>query len=426
MSQTHGPGGFEGYRAGEPGATRISVALLLAGLATFTMLYSTQALLPALARTHGITPGQSALSVSLATAGLGIGLLVAAPLAERLGRTPLIHGSLFLSSGLGLVAAVVPSWDAFLVLRLLQGFVMAGLPAVAAVYLREEMHRGSVSRATAIYIFGTSTGGLSGRIVSAGLLELSEWTGFPDASWADLGWITLAGEHFALLGTAVLSLGCAIVCRLLLPASRRFVPRPVPVRRLPADFGRVFTDPVLLGLCAISALMMGVFVGTFNALGFRLEAAPYLLPIGLIGLIYLAYPIAGMVGVRAGRIADARGPSAVMTAGVLVMLIGVAVVAVPWLPGILLGVVVLCCGFFTVHAIASAWVPNRASATGRSPAHAASMYALFYYAGSSVSGNLTPQVWQDGGWGAVLMVTGGLVVAAFVIAVLLRRGERRR
>lgn len=38
--------GFEGYRHGDPMTRRIEVGLLMAGLATFTLLYSTQAILP--------------------------------------------------------------------------------------------------------------------------------------------------------------------------------------------------------------------------------------------------------------------------------------------------------------------------------------------------------------------------------------------
>ena len=53
-----------GYRPGEAGYRRLSVALFAAGLATFAMLYSTQPLLPELARVFQVSPSQSAFSVS--------------------------------------------------------------------------------------------------------------------------------------------------------------------------------------------------------------------------------------------------------------------------------------------------------------------------------------------------------------------------
>src|SRR5688572_12040807 len=85
---------FAGYRVGEPGYRRISVALFAAGLATFALLYSTQALLPEFTRAFSVSAAQSTLSVSLTTVGLGVALLVAGPLSEVVGRTRLIHLSL--------------------------------------------------------------------------------------------------------------------------------------------------------------------------------------------------------------------------------------------------------------------------------------------------------------------------------------------
>jgi len=48
--------GWEGYRSGEPGYRRIAAALFAAGVATFALLYSTQALLPELARSFSCRP----------------------------------------------------------------------------------------------------------------------------------------------------------------------------------------------------------------------------------------------------------------------------------------------------------------------------------------------------------------------------------
>jgi MFS family permease len=90
----------EGYRTGTPQYRRVSIALFAAGVATFALLYSTQALLPELSTAFDVSPTQSTLSLSFATVGLGVALLVAGPLSEVLGRTRLIHLSLWLS-GIG-------------------------------------------------------------------------------------------------------------------------------------------------------------------------------------------------------------------------------------------------------------------------------------------------------------------------------------
>src|SRR3984957_17523699 len=123
--------GYEGYRAGQPGYRRIAVALFAAGVATFALLYSTQALLPELARSFAVSAAQSTLSLSLATVGLGVALLVAGPASEGVGRPPLIRLSLIASAGVALACAVAPGWDWLLILRLAQVVTLAGLPAAA-------------------------------------------------------------------------------------------------------------------------------------------------------------------------------------------------------------------------------------------------------------------------------------------------------
>ena len=190
---------FEGYRHGDPMTRRIEVGLLMAGLATFTLLYNTQAILPYFTRDYSIGPAVAALSVSFATAGMGLGLLVAVPISERIGRVRLIRWSLTLASLLGVVVALVDDWNLFLLTRFVMGFVLAGLPATAAVYLKEEIHRSYATTATGIYIFGTTLGGLSGRIVSTGIIDVLDRFGLTER-------MPLSPSHMALLGTAVLAI----------------------------------------------------------------------------------------------------------------------------------------------------------------------------------------------------------------------------
>src|SRR6202000_1322460 len=95
---------------------------------TFALLYSTQARLPELTRAFSVSAAGSTLSLSLATAGLGVALLFTGPLSEVLGRTRLIHTSLTASAVIGLACAAAPGWDALLALRLVPGAALARLP----------------------------------------------------------------------------------------------------------------------------------------------------------------------------------------------------------------------------------------------------------------------------------------------------------
>ena len=59
------PTAHVGYRVGEAGYRRITVALFAVGVATFALIYSTQALLPEFPRAFAVSAAQSTLSVSL-------------------------------------------------------------------------------------------------------------------------------------------------------------------------------------------------------------------------------------------------------------------------------------------------------------------------------------------------------------------------
>jgi MFS transporter, YNFM family, putative membrane transport protein len=194
------PDRHDGYRVGEAGYRRITVALFAAGVATFALLYSTQALLPELARAFAVSATASTLSVSLTTLGLGGALLVAGPLSEVVGRTRLVHLSLTASAAVALGCAVTPTWDVLLGLRLLQGVTLAGLPAVATAYLREELHPDTHARAAGLYVGGTALGGMTGRLLTGAVADLAGW-------------------RWALAAVGVLVAACALAVRLLLPPS---------------------------------------------------------------------------------------------------------------------------------------------------------------------------------------------------------------
>jgi MFS transporter, YNFM family, putative membrane transport protein len=392
----------DGYRIGEAGYRRITAALFAAGVATFALIYSTQALLPEFPRAFSVSAAQSTLSVSLTTIGLGVALLVAGPVSEVVGRTRLIHLSLAASAVVAVACAVAPTWEVLLGLRLLQGVTLAGLPAVATAYLREELHPGTHARAAGVYIGGTAIGGMTGRLVTGLVADVAGW-------------------RWALAAIAVVGLGCVVVVRLLLPASRHFVAVPARVGRLAAMTRRALRDPALLSLCAIGACSVGAFVAVFNALGFRLTSAPFDLGLGTAGLVFLVYPIGTLGSMVAGRLADRFSRRGVVPVGCLVFLAGVLLTLPASLPLVVLGLAVMTAGFFAVHGVASGWVATRAHAGGVAAGQAASLYLFAYYLGSSVFGSLTGRAWTVGAWPAVVLLASALVVVTGGLALWLRR-----
>jgi len=391
-----------GYLPGDPEYRKLSVALFAAGLATFALLYSTQPLLPELVDAFHVSPSQSAFSVSFATFGLGLALLIAGPASEVLGRTNLMRWSVAATSVFALLSALAPTWHLLLALRGLQGIAMAGLPAVAMAYLREEVHQDSHARASGLYIAGTAVGGMAGRLIAGGLSDLGGW-------------------RFATGGIALVGVLCAGVVWLLLPASRNFHP----TAARPHDLFRVLRDPALLALYGIAATAVNAFVAVYNGAVFRLSGSPYELSAGAAGLVFCVYLLGSAGSATAGTLADRYGRRKVVPVGCLITLAGVAITLAAPLPLIILGLAVMTAGFFAVHGVASGWVPARAHASGVGTGQASSMYLFAFYLGSSVFGGLAGTAWSHAGWTGVAGEAGALFLVTLILAVLLRNVPSR-
>ncbi|MET0745013.1 MAG: MFS transporter, partial [Microvirga sp.] len=183
---------------GSPAYRRISLALFLAGFATFSLLYCVQPLLPVLAETFQVGAAASSLALSLSTGLLAPSILLAGGLSESISRKTLMFVSLCAASLLNLAAAFAPSWPVLLVLRALEGIMLGGVPAIAMAYLAEEIHPGGLGRTMGLYVGGTAFGGMLGRVI----------TGFVSQE---------AGWHVAMAAIGALGLAAAILFLFLLP-----------------------------------------------------------------------------------------------------------------------------------------------------------------------------------------------------------------
>src|SRR5580698_10620211 len=135
-----------------PAYRRMSVALFMAGFATFALMYDVQPLLPLFTAQFGVNAATSSLAVSLTTGTMALAFLPAAVLSDRIGRRPVMIVSLFASSALTVLAAVLLGWAQLLTMRGVIGLALAGLPSVAMAYVSEEVHPRSVGAAMGLYI----------------------------------------------------------------------------------------------------------------------------------------------------------------------------------------------------------------------------------------------------------------------------------
>ena len=376
---------------------RVSVALFLAGFATFSLLYCVQPLLPELSQTFGVSPAQSALALSVSTACLAASIVLAGALSEGLGRRKLMFISMALAALCNLVASFLPQWHAMLAARALEGILLGGVPAVAMAYLSEEIDPKGLGFAMGLYVGGTALGGMLGRIGMSAMTEFWGW-------------------RHAMAALSVLDLLAALGFVLLLPNSRNFVKKTgLGARYHLQAWGRHLHHKGLPLLFLIAFGLMGVFVSIYNYAGFLLSAAPYDMSQLQISHIFYAYLFGMVASPMAGGLADRLGRGPVLIAGALLMAAGVVLTLFHALAAIVLGIVLLTAGFFVAHSVASGWVGRLAT---QSKGHASSLYLWGYYMGSSVLGAGAGWFWSRWGWNGVGTVS--LLVLALVIGLALR------
>ena len=384
---------------GTPPYRRASLAFFMSGFSTFALLYCVQPLMPIFAHDFSVSPAASSLSLSLSTGFLAVAIFLAAAVSERFGRRSLMFVSLLGASICTIACAVMPDWNALLVIRALEGFLLGGVPAVAMAYLSEEIDPKGLGASMGLYIAGNAFGGMAGRVFTGVLAEYTSW-------------------RLALGAIGVMGIAAAIGFLILLPPSRNFLARKSTMRyHIHAWIGHL-KNPALAMLFAIGFLAMGSFVTIYNYAGFRLVAAPYNLNQTELGLIFTVYLFGIAASWAGGHLGDRFGHFVVMPLGILVAIVGVAVTLAPSLWVIILGIVLLTSGFFMAHSVASALVGKLARGT---KGHASSLYLLGYYLGSSVAGSLGGHFWSADGWWAVVAFTGGMLVLSLIAALVSRR-----
>ena len=382
--------------------TRAMVAMLFVGLAIFSGLYSTQAMLPTFVEVLGFTPTEAALTVSAATGALALCIVPLSILSERFGRGRLLVISAVLATILAFAVPLVgENVLAIIAVRALQGAVLAGAPAVAMAWLSEELDEDILPRAMGLYIAGNTLGGIAGRLIPTGLLDFTGWRG-------------------ALLGSAAVSAIFAILFVILLPKQENFRPKKLHFK---AEIRAMINHwrNLELGLLFLFAFLgMGAFVSMYNFITFRL-IHHFGLPVTLTGLVFLMYLAGTWSSARVGTIINKYGHNKTFVVSAVLYALGIVMTLGP-LPVLLAGMFIFTAGFFAAHSTASGWV-GQAAATNR--AEASSMYLLCYYAGSSAVGAASGLVFEATSWtGFIAFISCFTVAVIFIGAWLLKSTSR--
>jgi predicted MFS family arabinose efflux permease len=366
------------------------------------VIYAPQPLLGEIAQEFGRSAFEANFAVSATTLGIAVGVFPTAWLSARLGRRRVISTALVLGAILTLVTALATDWWLLVGARVLTGIVISAVLVSALVWASEAVPRAHSRRVAALYVAGTTGGGMLGRLVAGLVADATDW-------------------RIGIIAVDVLVVGCAVAGIWLVSVyDRGGRPRG---DDLPAAGAPERPEParawlVRARLCVLGFLGTALFVGTYNAMVFRMLEPPFSLGVGLTSLLFLTYLAGTWSSVQTGGLVDRLGLRPTLLIGIVLTAVGVLVTGIESVVAVIAGLLVLSAGFFVVHTAASSAMPS----LSRAPTRSSAWYTLLYYAGSSVGALAFGLAWDNLAWPGVLGLACGIAVVAAVIAATIPRG----
>lgn len=374
---------------------QVILALTISSLLTFSTLYVFQPLLPVFVDEFNLSATVSSFLMSASVVTMMIGLFVLGFLADRYGRKTIMVVSLVVTILTLAAMAFSTSFSWIVVLRLLQGFFLAGVPASAMGYLGNEIDRKHIGIAMTLYIASNALGGMAGRV----------WGGFSTDQW---GWessvLSLAGFGVAALITFIL----------LLPTER---PTTTERASLRDDMkGMLFhlKDARLIPLFAMGLLLQIMFTAVWTYLPFYLSGDPFNWSLKWISFTYFAYILGVLTPPLAGRFSNRFGLSTVLMSGLLLLGIGTWMTAIQLSLVIVLGLTLICTGFFVAHSMATALVNKTAT---HHKSGASSFYLINYYMGVAVGSTAVGTLWDRFAWIGIISTSLLLILIVIFLPV---------
>ena len=366
--------------------------------ASFTNIYITQPVLPVLRTEFGADMVLVSFTVSAVILGIALSNLPFGALADRLPIRPIIlTGGVAVALG-GLLCALTQSLWVLIGARFAQGIFIPALTTCLAAYLARTLPAERLNVVMGSYVAATVVGGLGGRLLG-GLIH-------PPLHW-----------RYAFVSAALLILIATLAALRSLPPGRCERKNAVPA----PGFRALLRRGELLRIYCCAAGSFAVFSSVFNYLPFRLAAPPFAFSTEATTLLYLTYVVGIVMGPTAGRMSNCFGSGATLIGGTVVFAGALALIRLPWVGAVVLGLLGICAGFFTVHA-AAVGALNRRLAGGQGRANA--LYVLFYYLGGWLGITGSGLAYRQGGWGAVVALCGLLLSVPFAVGWIERRSGR--
>ncbi|WP_095012843.1 multidrug effflux MFS transporter [Tsuneonella mangrovi] len=132
--------------------------------------------LDAIAHSFGVVdPNERQLVVGVYLVATGVGCLVPGSLADRFGRRPVLFVALGFYVVMSLMCALAPSFDAMLVLRVIQGFGTAGLGVIPAAVIRDRFEGDAMARLMSTIFIVFMVVPVLAPSVGQAVLQFGEW-----------------------------------------------------------------------------------------------------------------------------------------------------------------------------------------------------------------------------------------------------------
>lgn len=368
--------------------------------ASFTNIYITQPILPVLRDEFSANTVRVSFTVSAVILGIAISNLPFGFLADRLPIHPIILTGGMLVASAGLVCALTTSLWVFISARFVQGLFIPALTTCLAAYLARTIPAARLNVVMGSYVSATVLGGLGGRL-------LGGWI-HPPLHWR---YAFVSASGLILVATLVALRGLPRACA---ESGRSYDS---------VSFLELLTRWELLRIYLCAAGSFSLFSSVFNYLPFRLTGSPFNFSTRLTTLLYLSYIVGIFMGPAAGRISNRYGSGNALLAGSIVLGGALVLIWLPSIPAVVLGLVAICAGFFTVHAAAVGSL-NRRLSSGQGRANA--LYVLFYYVGGWLGITGSGFAYTHGGWSAVIVICALLLLIPLSVGIVERGTNRSR
>ena len=359
--------------------------------AAISNIYVTQPVLPVLQNDFSADLVHVSLTVSAVILGMTLSTLPFGILADRLPIGPIIiTGSMVLAIA-GIIGFFVTDLNVLIGLRFLQGLFIPALTSSLAAYLAKNLPVERLSVVMGSYVSATVCGGLGGRLIGG-------WVHHP------LHW------RYALISLAAFTIFSMIIALIAIKRNNS-------IQRTAAKPSKTKTMDILRQwslwrsfITAFSAFF--IFSSIFNYLPFLLSGEPFHLNTNSVTAIYLVYIMGIFMGPISGRMAQSYGTGITLLFGNTLIGISMALTLLPYTTAIIIGLVVLCTGFFTTHAAAVGSLNKRLTG-GQGRANA--LYVLFYYAGGTVGISISGFAYDLSGWLTMISVCFLVLTIPFFI-----------